>query len=289
MSDHTLDPENHPDLFLPDLFAAESARSTLGQLLEDARLYKQSKDYKDLLDFVVRLRYFAPFNAMLLQIQKPGLKYAASIRDWAVKFGRHPMPGARPLLILRPFGPVALVYDEIDTEGAPLPPDVRSFVAIGAVDDLRLDSFVRRIENNQIACCWVDAGDARAGLIQVTQRPPEGEGRTCYQMHINRNHTPPVQFATLAHELGHLFLGHLGSDKELKIQGRRGLTLQQQELEAESVAFLVCERNGVQSRWHPYLSRFVDTATTLDQIDVYAVMRVAGRIESLLGLERRES
>jgi hypothetical protein len=288
MSDHTVDPENQPDLFLPDLFVAESARSTLGQLLEDARLYKQSKDYKDLLDFVVRLRDFAPFNAMLLQIQKPDLKYAASIRDWAVKFCRHPKPGARPLLILRPFGPVALVYDEVDTEGAPLPRDVRSFVATSAVDDLRLEAFARLIEKKQITCRWVDAGDAKAGLIQVTQRPTDGEGPTYYQMHINQNHAPPVQFATLAHELGHLLLGHLGADKELRILERRGLTRQQQELEAESVAYLVCERNGVRSRSHPYLSHFVDSGTTLDQIDVYGVMRAAGRIESLLGLEHRE-
>ena len=71
-----------------DLFEAETERALLDQLLTDSRLYKQSKDYKDLLDFVVRLRNFAPFNAMLLQVQKPGLSYAASARDWVERFGR---------------------------------------------------------------------------------------------------------------------------------------------------------------------------------------------------------
>lgn len=52
-----------------DLFETEAARSLLDQLLADSRLYTQSKDYKELLDFVVRLRNFAPFNAMLLQVQ----------------------------------------------------------------------------------------------------------------------------------------------------------------------------------------------------------------------------
>ena len=56
----------------PDLSETDVARSLLDQLLEDSRLYKTSADYKALLDFVVRLRNFAPFNAMLLQIQKPG-------------------------------------------------------------------------------------------------------------------------------------------------------------------------------------------------------------------------
>jgi hypothetical protein len=57
-------------------------------LLSDSRLYTKSKDYKDLLDFVIRLRNFAPFNAMLLQVQKPGLSYAASAYDWRERFGR---------------------------------------------------------------------------------------------------------------------------------------------------------------------------------------------------------
>jgi hypothetical protein len=48
-----------------DLFESSAARSLLDQLLTDSRLYTKSKDYKELLDFVVRLRNFAPFNAML--------------------------------------------------------------------------------------------------------------------------------------------------------------------------------------------------------------------------------
>jgi hypothetical protein len=51
-----------------DLFDSEAVRSLLDQLLADSRLYTQSKDYKQLLDFVVRLRNFAPFNAMLLHV-----------------------------------------------------------------------------------------------------------------------------------------------------------------------------------------------------------------------------
>ncbi len=78
----------------------EVARSLLDQLFADSRLYTQSKDYMQLLDFVARLRNVAPFNALLLQVQKPGLSYAASARDWRERFGRSPKVGARPLLIL---------------------------------------------------------------------------------------------------------------------------------------------------------------------------------------------
>jgi len=111
----------------PDLFESEAARSVLDQLLADSRLYHTSEGYRELLDFTIKLRNFAPFNGMLLQIQKPGLQYAASAYEWREKFDRQPKRDARPLLILWPFAPVMLVYDELDTEGAALPSDVRSF------------------------------------------------------------------------------------------------------------------------------------------------------------------
>jgi len=58
----------------------------------------------------------------------------------------------------------------------------------------------------------------------------------------------------------------------------------QVELEAESVAFLVCERNGVKSKSETYLSTYVTDNTTMDDIDLYQIMRAAGQVESLLGL-----
>ena len=267
-----------------DLFETDAARSLLDQLLADSRLYTQSKDYKALLDFVVQLRNFAPFNAMLLQVQKPGLSYAASARDWRERYGRRPKEGARPLLILWPFGPVALVYDVMDTEGKPLPQDVASFVATGEIDEVQLGEFAALTAKKNIDWIRVDAGDQRAGSIRVVIRAKSDEATTRYQMLVNRNHAPPVQFATLAHELGHLFLSHLGPDRKLNIPQRPALSHAQEELEAESVAYLVCKRNGVASKSETYLANYVSTNTTVDNLDLYQVMRAAGQVEALLGL-----
>src|SRR5438046_6590618 len=116
-----------------DALDAGATRALLDRLLAESRLYKTTRGYKELLQFIVRLRNFAPFNAMLLQIQKPGLTYAATATDWWERFKRQVKEGARPLLILWPFGPVALVYDVMDTEGEPLPQDVASFFAVGEI------------------------------------------------------------------------------------------------------------------------------------------------------------
>lgn len=273
-----------PDPDQPDLFETATSRSLLDQLLADSRLYTSSKDYKDLLDFVVRLRNFAPFNAMLLQVQKPGLSYAASARDWRERFGRTPKEGARPLLILWPFGPVALVYDVMDTEGSLLPEDVSTFFARGLINDSRLAFFALLIAKKNIAWEWLDAGDQKAGSIKVLKRASNHEEVTRYRIQINRNHSSPTQFATLAHEFGHLFLGHLGPDKKLDIPKRPPLAITQKELEAESVAYLVCCRNGVESKSQVYLSNYVAANTMVEHIDLYQVMRASGQVETVLGL-----
>lgn len=280
MSDHT-----HIESYEQgDLFGDESAKGLLDQLLTDSRLYTKSKDYKELLDFTVRLRNFAPFNAMLLQVQKPGLRFAASPRDWLIRFGRTVKEDSRPLLILWPFGPVALVYDVMDTEGPELPENVAAFFTTGAVDAQQFREFEHFLSRKNILWRWTDAGDNKAGSIRVLSRAENKDERNQYRIHVNRNHTLSTQFATLAHELGHLFLGHLGRDKKLSIPFRPRLIHEQQELEAESVAYMVCKRNGITPKSETYLSNYVERHTTIDNIDFYQVMRAAGQVETILKL-----
>lgn len=267
-----------------DLIETAVARSLLDQLLEDSRLYKSGKDYKQLLHFVVRLRNFAPFNAMLLQIQKPGLMYAASARDWRERFGRNVLDEARPLLILWPFGPVALVYDVLDTSGPALPEDVSPFIAQGVFDVSRLLDFESMLSKKQIRWVHLDAGAGKAGSIRCLNRAGRTDQASVYEMHINAKHEPAVKFATLVHELAHLCLGHLGKDANLTVPGRSGLPLEQEELEAESVAFIVCTRNGIKPKSERYLSRYVDKDTSTNSLDLYQIMRAAGQAETLLGL-----
>lgn len=285
-----------------DLFESDAARALLDQLLEDSRLYRSSADYLQLLDFVVRLRNFAPFNAMLLQIQKPGLRYAASAFDWRERFNRRPKRGARPLLILWPFGPVALVYDVQDTEGEPLPADVSFFQASGEITAERMQRFLAMLGRKGINHQYFDGGDGCAGSIEVTQEPPERkhmrvpdvkqktertktEKPSEYLMRLNKNHPPNVQFSTLAHELGHLLLGHLGADKRLSIPARpMPINHAQKELEAESFAYLACRRNGVKCKSETYLADYVKAHTTINDLDIYQVLRAVGQMEQMLQL-----
>ena len=66
MSDHTI------DLLFEDQepgWERKKVRSLLDELIVDSRMYTSGASYKALLDFVVKLPNFAPFNAMLLQVE----------------------------------------------------------------------------------------------------------------------------------------------------------------------------------------------------------------------------
>lgn len=74
-------------------------RALLDRRFAGSKLYKTGADYKAMLDFVfvVRLRNFVRFNAMLLQAQKPGIRYAASADDWQARFESRPKLEPRPV------------------------------------------------------------------------------------------------------------------------------------------------------------------------------------------------
>lgn len=260
------------------------ARSLFDELLTESRLYTGTKEFRDLLDFVVRFRDFSPFNSMLLQIQKPGLRHAASARDLQQRFERRPRYGARPLLILIPFGPIGLVYDTMETEGRPLPEIAAPFRARGTITRERVAGFENLVQRSGVKVWWLDQGDNSAGCIRLVYRGQTKEEPSRYEMCINKNHEPAVQFSTFAHELAHLFLGHLGLDVKLGIPSRSNLHRQMEELEAECVAYLVCMRNDVVVESASYLARFVNDVIGVDSLDLYQIMRAAGRVEAVLQL-----
>lgn len=272
----------------------KDAKSLLSNLLDQSRIYHHSKDYKELLDFVTRLRNFAPFNAFLLNLQKPGLRFAASEYDWQQRFDRKVKEGARPLLILWPFGPIALVYDMVDTDGKILPDSVlQAFRATGDLLESQIHRYRHLLNRKGIEFKLIEYGDAHAGHIQTWQKKEGLEIVTsstdakmlpAYLIRVNSKHNPNVQFNTLIHELAHLFLGHLGPDKYLKIAERICPKYKQMELEAESVAYLVCKRNGVESQSEGYLSNFVEANTTTENLDFYLILKAAGQIETILQL-----
>jgi len=254
----------------------ERDRAIIDQLIADTRAA-----VKKLLDFTVRLRHIAPFNAMLLHIQKPGLSFAARPRDWWERFERRPKPDARPLVILRNFGPVEFVYDILDTEGKDVPEAAFSFPTYGYVPAQFLADAETRLWKSRIEILPLDRGDYTAGHARrVTSRQDRTELEN-FEIGVNRNHPEPTQVVTLLHELAHIYLGHCGRDEKRGVKLYRPADEALREVEAETVAYLVAKRTGLSPRSESYLDRYQGA---FDRLDLHRILKVASAIEKLLDL-----
>lgn len=259
----------------------DDARALIDQLIAETNLYATPQAQHELFDFVARLTTYAPFNAMLLHIQKPGLTYVANIRDWAKRFQRYPKSDARPLVILQPFGPINFVYDIQDTEGRDVPEGVLKFEASGELPHWWMSHVSSELDRRDITLAEIDVGDGSAGYIQLTKSRLASKERNLYRIAVNRNHAAPSQFTTIAHELAHLFLGHLGADPKRHVKDRRDCSHSQQEVEAESAAYLVARRAGIEPRSQTYLKKYKDS---FPDLDLHTIMRTAGEIERSMKL-----
>jgi len=279
------------------------ARRALDELFRLAREYKSTTQYRELLDFVGRFRFYSPYNAMLIHTQMPGAVYVAPPHRWLDQYRRRIKPGARPLIILQPMGPVMFVFDVSETEpeqGAPpLPSEIeRPFEIREGQLGGELGKTIENAKRDGVRITKRDAGSQDAGEIhgavgeryvafQIKQRPePEYESvRVRYELLLNSQLSAAATYATLVHELGHLYCGHLGTLNPKWWPDRRGLSRELREFEAESVCYLLCSRLGIDNPSAEYLSGYVKNHENTPTISLECVIKSAGLIEQM-GRER---
>ena len=85
-------------------------------LFQAVSSYSKCKEFKSLLAFCARFKHLSPYNAMLVQMQRPSATYVLTADEWKSKYNRVIKSDARPMIILVPFGPVDFVFDVFDTE-----------------------------------------------------------------------------------------------------------------------------------------------------------------------------
>jgi hypothetical protein len=277
----------------------DAAKRALDELFLLARRYSTGAEYYSLMQFIARFPAYSPFNALLIQAQMPGASFVATAHRWRFSYGRRIKAGMRPLVILQPMGPVMFVFDVSQTEPArpgasDLPPEVeRPFETRGGQVG---DELERTIENARRDGVWVgtqEAGSLAAGcirraepgrsvLFQVRSAPPVCERVPLrYEVLLNASHTREVRYATLVHELAHLYCGHLGTPDPAWWPDRRGVDQDVGELEAESVCYLVCARRGIETPSHRYLAGYVARCPEMPPISLDCVVKSTWLIEKM--------
>ena len=288
----------------------DAAQSALDELFQCALLYTGSKEFRGLAKFIVRFRWYSPFNAMLAHIQMPGASYVAPAARWARDYKRRIKPGARPIVLLQPGGPVMFVFDVSDTvplpDAEPLPRNVtHPFEVLSGRVDGELEWTMENAKRDGVYIAECDAGSQSAGQIGEVESgtfvyfqfrtlpyPEFCDVKVRYELLLNARHSPEAKYATLVHELAHLYCGHLGTPNCKWWPNRCGLPKTEKEFEAESVAFLVCSRLGIENPSLEYLYGYVKDHSRTPAISLDCVLKSAGLIEQMgrgrLGLRKEK-
>lgn len=255
----------------------------IDDLLAEVREYRDVGGDAEVLDFVSRLPRLGPYNAALVLLQRPGARYVATAAEWRRRFDRQIRHGANPIMILVPFGPVHLLYDVTDTEGGDLPRSiVEPFDTLGDVTDSGLNRLVSMVNRLGIGYRETERGSTQAGELSCRRRPGTD---VRWDIAVSSRLTPAAKTATIFHELGHLFAGHLGAYEGLEIGSRveelSAADPAMPEVEAEAIAWLLCRRVGITPQSGKYVAGHLENRE-LPSLPLDLILSVTGRIETRL-------
>lgn len=237
------------------------------EIEEGVAALRDSEEYKKYLKFMSRFHHYSVNNLMLIARQKPDATFVAGFSTWK-KMGRYPRKGERGILIFRPIShsktvkyitvdadgneildengePVkgektvnwknyttAKVFDISQTEGEPLPtvPGIKEL-------DGSVDGFLKLISALQKTA---EDGGTKV-LFKSADEYDFGEAYGLYDRRIGeilvrKNLGEVHTVKTLIHEIAHSRLHKNMDDKKSR---------EEREVEAESVAYVVCQHFGI--------------------------------------------
>ncbi len=287
---------------------AKKLKEDIDELIKLTEEYRNSDKFREMVVYIGNLPYLAPYNAMLVNLQKPGTQIAFSIKRWK-KYNRRPKVNATPLIVLVPFGPIQVLYDYENTEDEYEGRHVKKEALIeewcnmlnktsGKLEEKIWERLIHNLPIYGIALddsfnaastyggylrkhSPIDKDKANIDVPYVFDR--YGQRYNClnrksrFLISINREQTPEAKFHTLCHELGHLFCRHL----YYETKNERNLTHKEQEFEAETVAWLVCKRHGIDNPSEKYLATY-STNGIIPRCSIDMMLKAVTEIEKML-------
>jgi hypothetical protein len=236
---------------------ADDLESAHARLMGAVGQLVTSDDWRRMLDVASRFHDYSPSNCILIMTQRPTATRVAGYRAWQA-MGRQVLKGERAIRIIAPIVKrlanneaaedqptsrvvawrLAAVFDVTQTEGEPLP-EVAPKLLSGAAPEALWVTLAARIDAAGFTLQRGDCGpangwtDHRNKIVRVRDDVSSAQGAK-----------------TLAHELAHVLLH---SDRAAYPRCRDVA-----EVEAESVAYLVCHAAGLPSDAYtfPYVARW---------------------------------
>lgn len=257
--------------------------------------YANSDKYKALLHTMSKFYNYSANNCLLIATQCPEASFVAGYGSWKTNFNRFVKPGAKAIFIKAPCKykkkgedtdeeeerlgfRAAHVFDISDTEQIPGTP----VVTIG------VDNLSGSVHNySDLLSCLTCCAD-----VQVLYEKIKGGANGFYtekeypHIVIKRDMSEIQTIKTLIHELAHSKL-HSSSNKDEEEKEKKDRN--QKELEAESVAYIVCQHYGLDTSDYsfPYVLGWAgdkfkdilkDSLTDIQKVSSYIIQETDRRL-----------
>ena len=251
------------------------------QLEEGVRDVYQSGRYQDHLKAVSRFHKYSWGNTILILSQKPEATYVAGYHTWNTDFNRHVRRGEKAIRILTPV--LRKEDDDADSERKLCGFRCSSVFDISQTDGEEIPLFLAETLNFQIK----DYQSFINALLLVSPVPVSFEDvkhangyyhplekRICIRTDLPQAQT----VKTLIHEITHAMLHSTDTSAD---HGSR----QRREIEAESVAYIVSARFGIDTSSYSfgYIASWAeDRSTELLKTSLDTIQKTASKLIFLL-------
>lgn len=270
----------------------DKAQELFDQLEEGVLRVYTSEGYLSYLSCMAKFHDYSVRNCILIFLQMPTATFCAGYNTWKSKFNRQVLAGSKSIKIIGGRKAIARIEEEDEKTGAmkKVKHEYMKYFPVSIFD-------VSQTEGDELVSspCKNSEGDVE-GCLEISSKLVEGspvpvsfEGIEDPELHgffnreekriVVRNDMSQSQtIKTLVHEIAHSKL-HAKTDG--KQRGHR-------EVEAESVAYIVCARLGIDTASYsfPYIATWAKDKEASEQLESQAIiLKAANEIIETLGKE----
>jgi antirestriction protein ArdC len=220
----------------------------LDRLTEGIAQLTTSRAWQGWLDVQRRFHRYSFGNTMLIHLQRPDASYVAGFHTW-LRLGRRVRKGEKGIAILAPIVRRLRVENQNGEDqvivGAPRNFKPASVFDLSQTEGDHLPEISSRLVGDDPRSAFVPLVEVAASVgfaVELVDEFPDARNGDCshgdHRIRLRRHLAPAQRVKTLAHELAHAVLH--GPNCELSERGLK-------ELEAESVAYVVCNELEIDS------------------------------------------
>lgn len=213
---------------------------------------RQSESYKKYLRVMSHFHDYSVCNSLLIYSQCPHASYVAGYKAWENLFNRYVIKGSKAIKIIAPFKvklkrdddtedsnyenryiigyKTVNVFDISQTEGQELPSIISEIQGYHEKTRFLLKAFQQLAKEKEIQVIFIDSKEDKRLRSAANGYACPNKNKIVIKRDISINH----QLKTMVHEYAHVQL-HKDTNK----------SKEQKEIEAESIAFVVCNSFGL--------------------------------------------